>query len=108
MVRYPVIVLSVLALAASVMTVQAQSTVAPSTGGNPMLSICSDLLAQGVGTVSGDKNKLCTCLVHETSTKLSIAEMEAYSKASLNSQAPPQDVMNKVMAIATRCLREAQ
>ncbi len=89
----------------------AQSTVAAPVGGdggNPMLAICSGFLSQGAGSVSGDKTKLCACLVRETTTKLTAAEMQAYAEASLNSQAPPPAVMDKVMAVATTCLKEAQ
>jgi hypothetical protein len=77
-------------------------------GGNPLLAMCGGMLAEGAAGVSGDKNRLCTCLVRDTSAKLTHEEMMAYAEASTNSQAPPPAVMNKVMAIATACLQEAQ
>ena len=77
-------------------------------GSNPLHDICSSMLEQGAGGVSGNHTKLCNCLVHETSTRLSNAEMVAYSQASAEGQAPPKAVMDKVMKIATYCLQQAQ
>jgi hypothetical protein len=34
--------------------------------------------------------------------------MSAYAQAGLNNTAPPSAVMDKIMAIATGCLNEAQ
>jgi hypothetical protein len=65
-------------------------------------------LAESPGTVSGDKAKLCTCLIRETPARLSQQEMMAYAEASLESKTPPDAVMQKVLAIATACLKEAQ
>ncbi|TAL01826.1 MAG: hypothetical protein EPO08_09050 [Rhodospirillaceae bacterium] len=110
MIRRLAIIVSVSAITTVSVAARAQS-VSSSAGGaasNPMLAICSGFLAQGAGSVSGDKSKLCNCLVRDTSTKLSTSDMEAYAQASLNSQTPPKDVMDKVMAIATSCLQEAQ
>jgi len=75
---------------------------------NALLGVCSGFLAQSAGSVSGDHDRLCACLVRETSTKLTMAEMSAYSEAALNNASPPPAVMDKVMAIATSCLAEAQ
>ncbi len=73
-----------------------------------LTATCSGFLAQGAGAVSGDKAKLCACLVRETPAKLSLDEMQAYAEATINNRAPPDAVMQKMTAIATLCLREAQ
>ena len=76
--------------------------------GDATMAICTGFLAQGAGSMSGDKTKLCNCLIRETGTKLSTEEMMAYAQASMNSQTPPPAVLDKVMNIATTCLQEAQ
>jgi len=102
-------VVLIVALAISPARLNAQSTpLSNGTGGDPTQAICSGLLAQGAGTVSGDQTKLCSCLARETPRKLTLADMEAYSEASLNSQPPPAAVMDKVMSLAQACLQEAQ
>ena len=98
----------VLSFFAVVPVARGQSSGTQNNPNNALLGICSGVLAQGAGGVSGDHDKLCACLVRETSTKLTTAEMSAYSEASLNNAAPPSAVMDKVMAIATRCLSAAQ
>jgi hypothetical protein len=72
------------------------------------MEICSGFLAQSGQGVSGDSQRLCTCLTRETQARLSRAEMEAYSRATSGGQAPPDGVMQKVMGIATQCLAEAR
>ncbi len=71
-------------------------------------AICSGLLDQAAGGVSGDHTKLCTCLTGETMSRLSPGEMTAYAQATLESKAPPDAVMAKITAIATYCLQQAQ
>ena len=75
---------------------------------DPMVAVCSGLLAQSPGGVSGDHTKLCACLARETPARLTQADMLAYAQASVENTAPPDDVMQKVMAVATKCLQEAQ
>ncbi len=103
--RHRAFILLVLTFFAISSPVGAQSAGAQN---NALIGICSGMLAQGAAGVSGDHGKLCACLVRETSTKLSTAEMKAYSESSLNNTAPPSAVMDKVMAIATSCLNAAQ
>lgn len=81
----------------------AQQT-APKTGGDPLKEICTGFLAQSGQGVSGDQNKLCTCLVTQTQARLTRQEMEIYNKASSTGQAPPPAIMDKVVGIATTCL----
>ncbi len=75
---------------------------------DPLKEICTNFLAQGGGGVSGDANRLCTCLVKETQARLTRREMELYNDAALKGQAPPDAVMEKVMGIATTCLTAAR
>lgn len=88
-------------------------TAAPATGqqrqgADPLLDICSNFLAQSGQGVSGDSNRLCQCLTRETQRRLTRREMELYSQATSQGQAPPEVVMQKVVGIATRCLAEAR
>lgn len=85
---------------------QAQQSL-PRTSGDPLMEICSGFLDQSTQGVSGDRNRLCTCLVRETKTRLTPAEMKAYAQASQAGQPPPDAVMQKVLGIATACLTEA-
>jgi hypothetical protein len=80
---------------------------APRPGNDPLQEICSGFLQQGGQGVSGDRNRLCTCLVRETKSRLTEPEMKAYNRAAETGQAPPEAVMQKVMGIATTCLTEA-
>ncbi len=76
----------------------------PKSSGDPLKEICTGFLEQGGAGVSGDRNKLCTCLVRETQARLTQQEMVLYSKAAETGQAPPPAIMNKVVDIATMCL----
>ncbi len=76
----------------------------PSGSGDPLQDICTGFLDQGGAGVSGDRNKLCTCLVRETKARLTPQEMLIYSKAAESGQPPPPAVMDKVIGIATACL----
>lgn len=80
----------------------------PKGSGDPLKDICTGFLEQGGQGVSGDRNKLCTCLVSETQSRLTRREMEIYSKAAETGQAPPPAIMDKVVNIATTCLTAAQ
>ena len=73
-----------------------------------LTATCSGFLEQGAGAVSGNHAKLCACLVRETPAKLSLPEMQAYAEATINNRQPPDAVVQKMTAIATQCLREAQ
>ena len=77
-------------------------------GGDPLLSLCSGFLDQSAGGVSGNKQKLCSCLVRETPAQLTQEEMIAYAEATVNNRAPPDAVTRKMVASATMCLTEAQ
>jgi hypothetical protein len=79
----------------------------PKNGGDPLSEICTSFLDQTGQGISGDRNRLCACLVRETKSRLSRPEMEAYSRATQTGQSPPPAVMEKVMGIATTCLTEA-
>ena len=85
----------------------AQQTL-PKGAGDPLKEICTGFLEQGGQGVSGDRNKLCTCLVRETQSGLTRQEMALYSKAAETGQAPPPAIMEKVLNIATTCLTAAQ
>ena len=76
-------------------------------GGDPLGEICTSFLDQSGAGVSGDRNRLCSCLVRETKSRLTRPEMDAYNRATQTGQAPPPAVMEKVMGIATTCLTEA-
>ncbi len=82
-------------------------TVPKNNGGDPLGEICTSFLDQSGAGVSGDRNRLCTCLVRETKSRLSRPEMDAYNRATQTGQPPPPAVMEKVMGIATTCLTEA-
>ena len=88
----------------SLIAAPALAQTAPKAAANPLQQICTGFLAESGQGVSGDANKLCTCLVRETQSRLTTAEMEAYSKAAQDGQQPPQAVMEKVIGIATACL----
>jgi hypothetical protein len=96
-----------LALTCATLPVAAQQSL-PKTSGDPLKEICTGFLEQGGAGVSGDRNKLCTCLVRETQAGLTPQEMAIYSKAAETGQAPPPAIMNKVMNIATTCLTAAR
>ena len=97
------IILSALIFAAA--PAAAQSV--PQGSGDPLKDICTGFLGQSGQGISGDQNKLCTCLVRETQSRLTRAEMEACSKSGQTGQQPPPAVMEKVIGIATACLTEA-
>ena len=80
---------------------------APKSGADPLQEICTGFLQQGGQGVSGDRNRLCTCLVRETKNRLTEPEMRAYNRAAETGQPPPEAVMQKVMGIAAACLTEA-
>jgi hypothetical protein len=79
----------------------------PKTSGDPLQDICTGFMEQSGQGVSGDRNKLCTCLVRETKSRLTPQEMKAYSEAGQAGRAPPDAIMQKVMGIATACLTES-
>ena len=82
------------------------AALAQSTPSDPLKEICTSFLAQGAGTVGGDHQKLCTCLVSQT--QLTRQEMEIYNKAATSGQPPPPAIMQKVVGIATTCLTQAR
>ena len=88
--------------------VLAQTTTQAPSNADPIQAICSGFLAENSAGVSADKVKLCSCLVRETKSRLSVDEMKSYSQANLNGQAPSDAVMQKVIAIAQTCLTEAK
>jgi hypothetical protein len=96
-----------IAVLLAVMPAAAQQTL-PKSSGDPLKDMCTGFLEQGGAGVSGDRNKLCTCLVRETQAQLTQQEMVLYSKAAETGQAPPPAIMNKVVNIATSCLTAAQ
>lgn len=73
-----------------------------------LAAICSGLLQQAPGGVSGDHAKLCSCLTTQTMSGLTQAEMMAYAQSTVENKAPPEAVMSKIVAIATSCLQQAQ
>jgi hypothetical protein len=87
--------------------VAAQQTL-PKGSGDPLKDICTGFLEQGGQGVAGDRNKLCTCLVEQTQSRLTQQEMMIYSKAAETGQPPPPAVMDKVINIATVCLTTAR
>ena len=74
---------------------------------NPLAEVCSGVLAQS-NVNAGNSDRLCACLLRETPARLSQDEMMAYAEANQDGKEPPKDVMDKVTAIATTCLKEAQ
>jgi hypothetical protein len=80
----------------------------PKSDADPLQAICTGFLEQGGQGVSGDKNKLCSCLARETKSRLTPQEMKIYADATKNGGAPPDALMQKVMGIATTCLTEAR
>jgi hypothetical protein len=81
---------------------------AQATPSDPLKDICTNFLAQGAGSVGGDPQRLCTCLVSETQKRLTRQEMEIYNKAATSGQQPPPAIMEKVVGIATVCLTQAR
>jgi hypothetical protein len=80
----------------------------PRGSGDPLQDICTGFMEQGGQAVSGDRNKLCACLVNETKARLTLKEMEIYAKAGETGQPPPPAIMEKVIGIATVCLTTAR
>jgi len=80
----------------------------PRGSGDPLQDICTGFMEQGGQAVSGDRNKLCNCLVSETKARLTLQEMEIYAKAGETGQPPPPAIMEKVIGIATVCLTTAR
>ena len=80
----------------------------PSVSNSDLTQICSGVLEQAPGGVSGDHTKLCNCLSTETVSRLSQTELLAYAESTMQNKAPPDAVMTKITAIATFCLRQAQ
>lgn len=99
-------VLAAFAALAGAMPAYGQQSV-PKPASDPLQEICSGFLQQSGQGISGDRNRLCTCLARETKSRLTEPEMRAYSRATETGQAPPEAVMQKVMGIATTCLTEA-
>ena len=85
-----------------------QNAAAQKTTDDSLTSICTGLLAETPGGVSGDHAKLCACLSKETASRLSQSEMMAYAQATVENTAPPDSVMTKIQAIATLCLQPSQ
>lgn len=102
------ILAAMFALAVPAAQAQTQGSTSQSTTTDSLTGICSALLQQQAGGVSGDHDKLCACLVRETPAQLSLADMSAYEEATLANRAPPDAVMQKITAIATKCLTQAQ
>lgn len=80
----------------------------PGQSGDPLQEICTGFMDQSGHSVAGDRNKLCACLVRETKARLTVKEMEIYSKAGEAGQPPPTAIMEKVMGVATTCLTAAR
>ena len=80
----------------------------PPTTNTDLSAICSGVLAQSPGGVSGDHAKLCSCLSSETLGRLSQAEMMAYAQAAIENKAPSEALMTKILGIASACLQQAQ
>jgi hypothetical protein len=99
--RSAIVILLALAAPASAQT-------ATPAAGTDLSAICSGVLDQSAGGVSGDHTKLCACLARETPARLSQAEMMAYAEATLANKAPPDAVTDKITAIATHCLQQAR
>ncbi len=76
----------------------------PGASGDPLQDICTGFMDQSGQGLSGDRNKLCACLVRETKARLTVKEIEIYSKAGETGQQPPPAIMEKVMGVATTCL----
>jgi len=80
----------------------------PQGSGDPLKDICTSFMDQSGQGVSGDRNKLCSCLVQQTQARLTRQEMEIYAKAGATGQQPPPAIMQKVIEVATTCLTQAQ
>ena len=89
-------------------TLPAAAQTLPRGSGDPLKDICTSFMDQSGQGVSGDRNKLCTCLVSETQGRLTRQEMEIYAKAGETGQQPPPAIMENVIAIATQCLTTAR
>jgi len=99
---------AVLASVLVIAAVPAAAQTLPRGSGDPLRDICTSFMDQSGQGVSGDRNKLCTCLVSETQSRLTRQEMEIYAKAGETGQPPPPAIMEKVIAIATQCLTTAR
>lgn len=80
----------------------------PQSSGDPLQEICTGFLQQSGAGISGDHQRLCTCLVSETQKQLTRPEMEAYYEATQTGQQPSPAIMQKVVGIATTCLTQAR
>ncbi|MBL8643384.1 MAG: hypothetical protein JNK21_05580 [Rhodospirillaceae bacterium] len=80
----------------------------PATGNDALLEICSGFLEQNRLTISGDAQRLCTCLVREVQGKLSRGEMETYDSYAAAAKPLPGALQNKISGIAVQCLTEAK
>ncbi len=94
----------VLALLFAITAIPAVAQTLPRASANPLQDICTNFMEQSGQGVSGDRNKLCNCLVTETQSRLTRQEMEIYAKANETGQPPPPAIMDKVVGIATMCL----
>ena len=99
--------IAVLAMVAFPALAQTAPAAPKNNNADPLGEICTGFLDQSGQGISGDRNRLCSCLVRETKSRLTRPEMDAYNRATQNGQAPPPAVMEKVMGIATTCLTEA-
>ena len=98
----------VLAALLIVSSATAQAQTLPKSSGNPLEEMCTAFLEQGGAGVSGNHGTLCSCLVREIQARLTRAELEAYNKASESGGEVPPAIMQKVLAVASTCLTQAQ
>ncbi len=99
--------LAAFVLASGLLASGANAQTLPKTSGDPLMEICSGFLEQNRLNVSGDAQRLCTCLVREVKGKLSAAEMETYDKYAAAAKPLPDALQNKISGIAVQCLTEA-
>jgi hypothetical protein len=78
------------------------------TAADPLQEICAGFLEQNSLSISGDAQRLCTCLVREVQAKLSRGEMETYDSYNAAAKPLPPALQNKISGIAVQCLGEAK
>lgn len=71
---------------------------------DPLSQLCENFIAQSGTPMSGNTTALCTCLVTEIQKQLSVADMQAYQRATAAGQELSPALRSKVTSIAAQCL----
>lgn len=75
---------------------------------DPLSAICHGFLSSSGAPAPGKADVLCSCLVDEVQSNLTVAEMQAYQSAADSSHSMPPSVQRKITSIAVKCLSQVQ